>query len=234
MRQTLEILDAIHIMQSPPVNKRLTPGVNAIQRKYIDSFLNYVILRVLGLLSKEELEMMGASQSVGTDAFLARVRGIVEMFTPYFFILHTLSSPNRRSGGLVDILVHSAKQTIQWVGREAPNVSSLVGNVVTLGIGGGIAGDIIGWGIALPFWFTGVGVGISSKDPKYVLKSIAGMIPFVAADIQNTIEAVDSTATRIVNKTGNIVDGLQSAADAVVDKSAYLKPPTSLQPTPAQ
>jgi hypothetical protein len=217
-------------MQSP-VNNRLTPGVNAIQRKYIDSFLNYVILRVLGLLTKEELEMMGASQTIGTDAFLARVRGIVEVFTPYIFILHTLSSPNRRSGGIVDILVHSAKQTIQWAGREAPNVSSLIGNVVTLGVWGGIVGDLIGWGIALPFWFTGVGVGISSKDPKYVLKSIAGMIPLVSADIQNTIEAVDSTATRVVNKTGNIVDGLQSAADAVVYKSAYHKPPTSLQPT---
>ena len=223
----------IHIMQSP-VNKQLTPGVGAIQRKYIDSFLNYVILRVLGLLSKEELDIMGASGSMDTDAFLARVRGIVEMFTPYIFILHTLSSPDRRSGGLVDILVHSAKQTIQLAGREAPNLSSLIGNVLTLGIGGGIAGDLIGWGIALPFWFTGVGVGISSKDPKYVLKSIAGMVPFVAADIQNTIEAVDSTATRIVNKTGNIVEGLQSAANAVVDNSAYLKPPTSLQPTPAQ
>lgn len=220
-------------MQSP-INKQLTPGVGAIQRKYIDSFLNYVILRVLGLLSKEELEIMGASGSMDTDAFLARVRGIVEMFTPYIFILHTLSSPDRRSGGLVDILVHSAKQTIQLAGREAPNLSSLIGNVLTLGIGGGIAGDLIGWGIALPFWFTGVGVGISSKDPKYVLKSIAGMVPFVAADIQNTIEAVDSTATRIVNKTGNIVEGLQSAANAVADNSAYLKPPTSLQPTPAQ
>ena len=224
----------IHIMQSPPVNKRLTPGVNAIQRKYIDSFLNYVILRVLGLLSKEELEIMGASGSMDTDAFLARVRGIVEMFTPYIFILHTLSSPDRRSGGLVDILVHSAKQTIQLVGREAPNLSSLLGNVVTLGIGGGIAGELIGWGIALPFWITGIGVGISSKDPKYALKSIAGMIPFVAADIQNTIETFDSTTTKIVNKAGSIADGLQSAADAVVDKSAYLKPPTSLQPTPAQ
>jgi hypothetical protein len=221
-------------MQSPPVNKRLTPGVNAIQRKYIDSFLNYVILRVLGLLSKEELEIMGASGSMDTDAFLARVRGIVEMFTPYIFILHTLSSPDRRSGGLVDILVHSAKQTIQLVGREAPNLSSLLGNVVTLGIGGGIAGELIGWGIALPFWITGIGVGISSKDPKYALKSIAGMIPFVAADIQNTIETFDSTTTKIVNKAGSIADGLQSAADAVVDKSAYLKPPTSLQPTPAQ
>jgi len=220
-------------MQSS-VNKQLTPGVGAIQRKYIDSFLNYVILRVLGLLSKEELEMMGASGSMDTDAFLARVRGIIEMFTPYIFILHTLSSPDRRSGGLVDILVHSAKQTIMWAGREAPNVLSLFGNVVTLGIGGGVAGELIGWGIALPFWFTGVGVGISSKDPKYALKSIAGMIPFVAADIQNTIEAFDSTATRVANKTASIADGLKSAADAVVDNSSYLKPPTSLQPTPAQ
>jgi len=234
VRQTLEILDAIHIMQSPPVNKQLTPGVSAIHRKYIDSFLNYVILRVLGLLSKEELEIMGASSSMDTDAFLARVRGIIEMFTPYIFILHTLSSPDRRSGGLVDILVHSAKQTIQLVGREAPNLSSLLGNVVTLGIGGGIAGELIGWGIALPFWITGIGVGISSKDPKYALKSIAGMIPFVAADIQNTIESFDSTTTKIVNKAGSIADGLQSAANAVVDKSAYLKSQTSLQPTPAQ
>jgi hypothetical protein len=214
-------------MQKPT---SLTPGVGVIQRKYIDSFLNYVILRVLGLLSEEEKAALGGmGDSFDVEAFLTRVRGIIEMFTPYIFILHTLSSPDRRSGGLVDILVHSAKQTIQLVGREAPNLSSLIGNVVTLGIGGGIAGDLIGWGIALPFWITGIGVGISSKDPKFTLKSVAGMVPFVAADIQNTIESFDSTATKIVNKTGSIADGLKSAANAVVEKSAYLKPPTNLQ-----
>ena len=213
----------------------LTPGVGVIQRKYIDSFLNYVILRVLGLLSDEEKAALGGmGDSFDVEAFLKRVRGIIEMFTPYIFILHTLSSPDRRSGGLVDILVHSAKQTIQLVGREAPNLSSLIGNVVTLGIGGGIAGDLIGWGIALPFWITGIGVGISSKDPKFTLKSVAGMVPFVAADIQNTIESFDSTATRVVNKTASVADGLKSAANAVAEKSAYLKSSTSLQPTPAQ
>ena len=218
--------------QQQPV---LTPGVGVIQRKYIDSFLNYVILRVLGLLSDEEKAALGGmGDSFDVEAFLKRVRGIIEMFTPYIFILHTLSSPDRRSGGLVDILVHSAKQTIQLVGREAPNLSSLIGNVVTLGIGGGIAGDLIGWGIALPFWITGIGVGISSKDPKFTLKSVAGMVPFVAADIQNTIESFDSTATRVVNKTASVADGLKSAANAVAEKSAYLKSSTSLQPTPAQ
>ena len=219
-------------MQKPT---SLTPGVGAIQRKYIDSFLNYVILRVLGLLSEEEKAALGGmGDSFDVEAFLARVRGIIEMFTPYIFILHTLSSPDRRSGGLVDILVHSAKQTIQLVGREAPNLSSLIGNVVTLGIGGGIAGDLIGWGIALPFWITGIGIGISSKDPKFTLKSVAGMVPFVAADIQNTIESFDSTTTKIVNKTGSIADGLKSAANAVAEKSAYLKPPTNLQATTPQ
>ena len=219
-------------MQKPT---SLTPGVGAIQRKYIDSFLNYVILRVLGLLSEEEKASLGGmGDSFDVEAFLARVRGIIEMFTPYIFILPTLSSPDRRSGGLVDILVHSAKQTIQLVGREAPNLSSLIGNVVTLGIGGGIAGDLIGWGIALPFWITGIGIGISSKDPKFTLKSVAGMVPFVAADIQNTIESFDSTTTKIVNKTGSIADGLKSAANAVAEKSAYLKPPTNLQATTPQ
>jgi hypothetical protein len=157
------------------------------------------------------------------------------MFTPYIFILDTLSSPDRRSGGLVDILVHSAKQTIMWAGREAPQILSLVGNVVTVGVGGGIAGELIGWGISLPFWITGIGVGISSKDPKFTLKSVAGMLPFVATDIQNTIEAVDSSATRVANKTASIAEGLTSAANAVSEKSAYLKsqvaPPTSLQPS---
>ena len=60
------------------------------------------------------------------------------------------------------------------------------------------------------------------------------MVPFVAADIQNTIESFDSTATRVVNKTASVADGLKSAANAVAEKSAYLKPSTSLQPTPAQ
>ena len=234
----MEILKHVSIMQSivkQQPQPLLTPGVGVIQRKYIDSFLNYVILRVLGLLSDEEKAALGGmGDSFDVEAFLKRVRGIIEMFTPYIFILHTLSSPDRRSGGLVDILVHSAKQTIQLVGREAPNLSSLIGNVVTLGIGGGIAGDLIGWGIALPFWITGIGVGISSKDPKFTLKSVAGMVPFVAADIQNTIESFDSTATRVVNKTASVADGLKSAANAVAEKSAYLKPSTSLQPTPAQ
>ena len=218
------------------MQRQLQPGVNTIQRKYIDSFLNYVILRVLGLLSKEEMDALGGGvSSLDIDAFLARVRGIVEMFTPYIFILDTLSSPDRRSGGLVDILVHSAKQTIMWAGREAPQILSLVGNVVTVGVGGGIAGELIGWGISLPFWITGIGVGISSKDPKFTLKSVAGMLPFVATDIQNTIEAVDSSATRVANKTASIAEGLTSAANAVSEKSAYLKsqvaPPTSLQPS---
>ena len=215
------------------MQRQLQPGVNTIQRKYIDSFLNYVILRVLGLLSKEEMEALGGmgGDSLDLDAFLARVRGIVEMFTPYIFILDTLSSPDRRSGGLVDILVHSAKQTIMWAGREAPQILSLVGNVVTVGVGGGIAGELIGWGISLPFWITGIGVGISSKDPKFTLKSVAGMLPFVSTDIQNTIEAVDSSATRVANKTASIAEGLKSAANAVSEKSAYLKSQTSLQPS---
>ena len=218
--------------------RQLQPGVNTIQRKYIDSFLNYVILRVLGLLSEEEMAALGGGvASLDLDAFLARVRGIVEMFTPYIFILDTLSSPDRRSGGLVDILVHSAKQTIMWAGREAPQILSLVGNVVTVGVGGGIAGELIGWGISLPFWITGIGVGISSKDPKFTLKSVAGMLPFVSTDIQNTIEAVDSSATRVANKTASIAEGLKSAANAVSEKSAYLKsqlPATSLEAVPPQ
>lgn len=220
------------------MQRQLQPGVNTIQRKYIDSFLNYVILRVLGLLSEEEMAALGGGvESLDLDAFLARVRGIVEMFTPYIFILDTLSSPDRRSGGLVDILVHSAKQTIMWAGREAPQILSLVGNVVTVGVGGGIAGELIGWGISLPFWITGIGVGISSKDPKFTLKSVAGMLPFVSTDIQNTIEAVDSSATRVANKTASIADGLKSAANAVSEKSAYLKsqlPATSLEAAPPQ
>jgi hypothetical protein len=52
----VEILKDVNIMQS---SKVLTPGVGAIQRKYIDSFLNYVILRVLGLLSPEEMAALG-------------------------------------------------------------------------------------------------------------------------------------------------------------------------------
>lgn len=219
------------------MQRQLQPGVNTIQRKYIDSFLNYVILRVLGLLSPEEMAALGAGSmsSLNMDAFLARVRGIVEMFTPYIFILHALSSPDRRSGGLVDILVHSAKQVIMWAGREAPQILSLVGNVVTVGVGGGIAGELIGWGISLPFWVAGIGVGISSKDPKFAIKSVAGLFPFVSTDIQNTIEAVDSSATRVANKTASIAEGLKSAANAVVDKSAYLKTPTtSLEAVPPQ
>lgn len=209
-------------MQKP---SSLTPGVGAIQRKYIDSFLNYVILRVLGLLSKEEMEALGGmvGDSLDLDAFLARVRGIVEMFTPYIFILDTLSSPDRRSGGLVDILVHSAKQTIQWAGREAPHVGSVLGF--------GVGGELVGWAIALPFWIVGTAVGVSSKDPKFALKSVAGMIPVIATDIQNTIDALDSSATRVANKTASIADGLKSAANAVAEKSAYLKSQTSLQPS---
>uniref|UniRef100_A0A6C0HLK4 Uncharacterized protein n=1 Tax=viral metagenome TaxID=1070528 RepID=A0A6C0HLK4_9ZZZZ len=205
-------------MQSPG-KQQLQPGVSAIQRKYIDSFLNYVILRLLGLLSDEDKAALG--DSLDMDAFLARVRGIVEMFTPYIFILDTLSSPDRRSGGLVDILVHSAKQTIQWAGREAPHVGSVLGF--------GVGGELIGWAIALPFWVVGAAVGVSSKDPKFTLKSVAGMIPVIATDIQNTIDAVDSTATRVANKTASIAEGLKSAANAVAERSAYLK--TSLQPS---
>jgi hypothetical protein len=61
------------------------------------------------------------------------------------------------------------------------------------------------------------------------------MLPFVSTDIQNTIEAVDSSATRVANKTASISEGLTSAANAVAEKSAYLKsqvaPPTSLEPS---
>lgn len=189
-------------------------------------------MRVLGLLTKEELDAMGASSAMNIDKFLERVRGIVELFTPYIFILDTLSKPDRRTGGIVDILVHSAKQTIQWAGREAPHVGSILG--VLEPIEGGILGELIGWAIALPFWITGVGVGISSKDPKFAIKSIAGMIPIVSTDIQNTIEAIDSTATNAFNKSANIMDGIRSAAADVQAKSSYLKslPITNLQTSP--
>jgi len=218
-------------MQNPG-RQQLQPGVGAIQRKYIDSFLNYVILRILGLLSKEEIDALGGGGGLSFDLepFLARIRAIVEVFTPYIFILDTLSSPDRRSGGLVDMIVHSAKQTIQWAGREAPHVGSVLG--VFEPIEGGILGELIGWSIALPFWIVGVAVGVSSKDPKFALKSVAGMIPVLSTDIQNTIDAFDSSATRIANKTASVADGLKSAANAVVEKSAYLKtqlPVTSLE-----
>jgi hypothetical protein len=204
------------------MQRQLQPGVTTIQRKYIDSFLNYVILRVLGLLSKEEMDALGGmGDSLDLDAFLERVRGIVAIFTPYIFMLDTLSSPDRRSGGLVDILVHSAKQTIQWAGREAPHLGSVLGF--------GVGGELVGWAIALPFWIVGTAIGVSSKDPKFTLKSVAGMIPIISTDIQNTIEAVDSSATRVANKSASIAEGLKSAANAVSEKSAYLK--TSLQPS---
>ena len=204
------------------MQRQLQPGVTTIQRKYIDSFLNYVILRVLGLLSKEEMDALGGmGDSLDLDAFLERVRGIVAIFTPYIFMLDTLSSPDRRSGGLVDILVHSAKQTIQWAGREAPHLGSVLGF--------GVGGELVGWAIALPFWIVGTAIGVSSKDPKFTLKSVAGMIPIISTDIQNTIDAVDSSATRIANKSVSISEGLKSAANAVSEKSAYLK--TSLQPS---
>jgi len=204
------------------MQRQLQPGVTTIQRKYIDSFLNYVILRVLGLLSKEEMDALGGmGDSLDLDAFLERVRGIVAIFTPYIFMLDTLSSPDRRSGGLVDILVHSAKQTIQWAGREAPHLGSVLGF--------GVGGELVGWAIALPFWIVGTAIGVSSKDPKFTLKSVAGMIPIIATDIQNTIDAVDSSATRVANKSVSIAEGLKSAANAVAEKSAYLK--TSLQPS---
>lgn len=207
------------------MQRQLQPGVSTIQRKYIDSFLNYVILRVLGLLSEEEKAALGGmGDSLDIDAFLERVRGIVAIFTPYIFILDTLSSTDRRSGGLVDILVHSAKQTIQWAGREAPHIGSVVGF--------GVGGELVGWAIALPFWIVGTAVGVSSKDPKFTLKSVAGMIPIVATDIQNTIDALDSSATRVANKTASIAEGLTSAANAVSEKSAYLKSPTSLEAIP--
>lgn len=213
------------------MQRQLQPGVNTIQRKYIDSFLNYVILRVLGLLSEEEKAALGGmgGDSLDLDAFLERVRGIVAIFTPYIFILDTLSSTDRRSGGLVDILVHSAKQTIQWAGREAPHIGSVLGF--------GVGGELVGWAIALPFWIVGTAVGVSSKDPKFTLKSVAGMIPIVATDIQNTIDAIDSSATRVANKTASIAEGLKSAANAVSEKSAYLKsqlPATSLEAVPPQ
>lgn len=215
-------------MQTTAKVPQLQPGVGAIQRKYIDSFLNYVILRVLGLLSDREKAAFGiTANSINLDAFLARVRGIVEIFTPYIFILDTLSSPDRRSGGLVDILVHSAKQTIQWAGREAPHIGSVLGF--------GVGGELVGWAIALPFWIVGTAVGVSSKDPKFTLKSVAGMIPVIATDIQNTIDALDSSATRVANKAMSISDGLKSAANAVAEKSAYLKsqvPQTSLEAIP--
>ena len=204
------------------MQRQLQPGVTTIQRKYIDSFLNYVILRVLGLLSKEEMDALGGmGDSLDLDAFLERVRGIVAIFTPYIFMLDTLSSPDRRSGGLVDILVHSAKQTIQWAGREAPHLGSVLGF--------GVGGELVGWAIALPFWIVGTAIGVSSKDPKFTLKSVAGMIPIIATDIQNTIDAVDSSATRVANKSVSIAEGLKSAANAVAEKSAYLN--TSLQPS---
>jgi len=204
------------------MQRQLQPGVTTIQRKYIDSFLNYVILRVLGLLSKEEMDALGGmGDSLDLDAFLERVRGIVAIFTPYIFMLDTLSSPDRRSGGLVDILVHSAKQTIQWAGREAPHLGSVLGF--------GVGGELVGWAIALPFWIVGTAIGVSSKDPKFTLKSVAGMIPIISTDIQNTIDAVDSSATRLANKSVSIAEGLKSAANAVSEKSAYLK--TSLQPS---
>lgn len=213
------------------MQRQLQPGVNTIQRKYIDSFLNYVILRVLGLLSEEEKAALGGmgGDSLDLDAFLERVRGIVAIFTPYIFILDTLSSTDRRSGGLVDILVHSAKQAIQWAGREAPHIGSVLGF--------GVGGELVGWAIALPFWIVGTAVGVSSKDPKFTLKSVAGMIPIVATDIQNTIDALDSSATRVANKTASIAEGLKSAANAVSEKSAYLKsqlPATSLEAVPPQ
>jgi hypothetical protein len=47
------------------MQRQLQPGVNTIQRKYIDSFLNYVILRVLGLLSKEEMDALGGGRDAG-------------------------------------------------------------------------------------------------------------------------------------------------------------------------
>ena len=206
--------------------KQLAPGVGAIQRKYIDSFLNYVILRVLGLLSEEDKAALGGMGSIDIDAFLERVRKIIELFTPYIFILDTLSKDDRRSGGLVDILVHSAKQTIQWVGREAPHVGSIVGF--------GVVGEMVGWSIAMPLWILGIAIGVSSKDPKFTMKSVAGMIPIVSTDIQNTIEAFDATATRVANRTASVAEGLKSAANAVAEKSTFLKSPTNLQAIPPQ
>jgi hypothetical protein len=196
----------------------LTPGVGAIQQKYVESILNYIILRVLGLLTKEELETFGDITLI--DEFLERIRRIISVFIPYIFILDTLSN-RPRVGGIIDTVVHSAKQTLLWLGREAPHVGSTIG--ILEPIEGGILGELIGWAIAMPFWVLGTAVGVSSKDPKYTMKSIAGMIPVVGTDIQNTIDAVDSSATRAVNKSFGVIQGLKDAGSDVLQNSSYLK-----------
>ena len=198
-------------------SKSLTPGVSDIQRNYIDSFLNYVILRVLGGLSEEELEKLGGESSslLSFNSLLPYIRSVIEMFTPYIFILDTLSKPDRRSGGLVSIIVNSAKQTIQLVGREAPHIGSIIGF--------GVVGELVGWAIAIPIWATGIAVGVSSKDPKFVIKSAAGFLPIISSDVQNAVEASDSIATKIANKSSSIFDSIKSAANAVAENSAYSK-----------
>jgi hypothetical protein len=221
--------------------RRIVPGIADIRRKGIDSFLNFVILRTLGMLSPEDMAKFGGNSITDIDAFLTRVRGIFGMFVPDVFILHKLMDPSQnRSAGLVDIMVHTAKQFILYIGSQAPEAVSLIGNVFTLGVGGGIIGELIGYGLSIVPSMAGVVLSVSSKDPKGVLKNTAALIPFVGQDIVETIDRVDSVATNTYNKTGTVVEGLRNAVEAVRDNSTFtdvpLAPlaPTNLEAVPPQ
>ena len=223
--------------------RTLAPGIQNIQKKGIESFLNFMILRTLGMLSPEDLEKFGANSITDIDGFLTRVRGIFGMFVPDIFILHRLMDPSQnRSAGLVDIMVHTAKQFILYVGAQAPEIVSLVGNVFTLGVGGGVIGELIGYGLSIVPSMAGIALSVSSKDPKGVLKNTAALIPFVGQDIVETIDRADSVATNTYNKTGTVVEGLRNALDAVKDNSAFGEPvigqpdaePTTAEPTIAE
>jgi hypothetical protein len=221
--------------------RRIVPGIADIRKKGIDSFLNFVILRTLGMLSPEDMAKFGGNSITDIDAFLTRVRGIFGMFAPDVFILHKLMDPSQnRSAGLVDIMVHTTKQFILYIGSQAPEAVSLIGNVFTLGVGGGIIGELIGYGLSIVPSMAGVVLSVSSKDPKGVLKNTAALIPFVGQDIVETIDRVDSVATNTYNKTGTLVEGLRNAVEAVKDKSTFtdlpLAPiaPTNLEAVPPQ
>jgi len=218
--------------------RRIVPGVADIQKKGIDSFLNFVILRTLGMLSPEDMAKFGSLPITDIDAFLARVRGIFGMFVPDVFILHRLMDPTQnRSAGLVDMMVHTTKQFILWVASEAPQIGSIAGNVVTLGVEGGWIGDLIGYGLSIVPSLAGAAISFSSKDPKGFLKNTAALIPFLGQTVVETIDTVDSISTNTYNKTFSVIEGVRSAVDAVNQKSAFGDAPlapTNLEAVPPQ
>ena len=214
------------------IPRTLAPGIQNIQKKGIESFLNFIILRTLGMLSPEDLERFGANSISDIDGFLARVRGIFGMFVPDIFILHRLMDPSQnRAAGIVDMMVHTAKQLILYVGAEVPHIASLVGTVATLGVEGGWIGDLIGYGLSIVPSIAGIALSVSSKDPKGVLKNTAALIPVVGQDFVETMERFDSIATNAFNKSITVVEGVRGALDAVKDNSAFGQPEPTTEPT---